>query len=70
MLELFDRIWVWLLVKRAVWQRGNRPYVPGELEEAFAEARRKFPNDRVQQEARAKAVLALRELTGQRKFDA
>ena len=68
--EWMDHVWLGLVVKLTVWLRRHRPCTSADLAEGFAVARRTFPNDRVQREARAQAELALREMFGQRKFDA
>lgn len=70
MLEMIDRVWLWLFVRVTVWRRHHRPCTSADLTEAFTEARCRFPNDQVQREVRAKAELFLRELLGQRKLDA
>ncbi len=70
MREWLDRIVLIARVEWAVWRARRNPVTVADLAAAMDDALRRFPDDRVHQEARARSELALRELFGQRKFDA
>ena len=56
-------------VEIELW-RGPTTGAGHTLDDAFAEARRRFPNDRFQQEVDALAELQRRDLRGDRRHDA
>jgi hypothetical protein len=63
----YGTIFDWIKFQISIW-RGT--YRDCTMEEAFAESRRKFPNDRIHREADALAELSIRELLGRPKYDA